>query len=277
MGRPPQCTPPILCGVDVRVKPEIAGRSAFPGFELKVLARTPSTQDVVRAAARAGAREGFCCVAAEQSAGRGRQGRRWEAPAGTALLMSILLRPPAEVVGGVPMACGLAVADAVGSLGAPGVGLKWPNDALAPGGGKLAGILVEVEPGAGGRPGVIAGVGLNLAVEEFPPGVMGASLHRLAGEVVPWERALSALVGALGLRVRALIDGGVAATVAAWRERAVGLGEPVVVQTPGGRLEGEAAGVNDEGALLVRTADGELRRVLAGDVHLGGLGGRSGG
>src|SRR5579884_1315269 len=71
-----------------------AGRAAFPGFRLRVLERTPSTQDVVRAAARAGAEAGFCCVARAQSAGRGRQGRAWEAPPGTGLLVSVLVRVP---------------------------------------------------------------------------------------------------------------------------------------------------------------------------------------
>ncbi|HZS16103.1 MAG TPA: biotin--[acetyl-CoA-carboxylase] ligase, partial [Candidatus Dormibacteraeota bacterium] len=126
-----------------------AGRAAFPGFRLRVLERTPSTQDVVRAAARAGAEAGFCCVARAQSAGRGRQGRAWEAPPGTGLLVSVLVRVPGGVVGGVPLVGGLAVCDAVEGLGVGRgvVGLKWPNDVVV-GGRKLAGVLAEVEAAA---------------------------------------------------------------------------------------------------------------------------------
>ena len=249
-----------------------AGVAAFPGFTLRRLARTPSTQDVVRAAARAGAAEGFCCVAGEQTAGRGRQGRSWTAPAGTALLASILLRPPAEVAGGVSLAGGLAVADAAEALGARGVELKWPNDVLAPGGGKLAGILTEVEPrsqAGGGGVAVVCGVGLNLGVAWFPPDVAGASLHTLVGREVGWEEALAALLPALAGRCAELCRGGVGATVAAWRERSVTLGRRVAVDTPSGRVEGLAVDVAADGALLVQPdSGGPALRLLAGDVHL---------
>jgi BirA family transcriptional regulator, biotin operon repressor / biotin---[acetyl-CoA-carboxylase] ligase len=251
-----------------------AGVAAFPGFSLRRLARTPSTQDVVRAAARAGAAEGFCCVADEQTAGRGRQGRSWTAPPGTALLASILLRPPAEVTGGVSLAAGLAVADAAEALGAAGVGLKWPNDVLAPGGGKLAGVLIEVEPrspggGGGGGVAVACGVGLNLTVPAFPPGVAGASLHTLAGREVGWEEALAALLPALAHRCAELSRGGVAATVAAWRQRSVTLGRRVAVDTPSGRVEGVALDLAEDGALLLQPdSGGQPLRLLAGDVHL---------
>lgn len=247
-----------------------AGLSAFPGFVLRRVARTPSTQDVVRAAARGGVAEGWCCVAAEQSAGRGRQGRVWTAPPGTALLMSILLRPPADLLTVVPLAVGLAAADAVAALGAGGVGLKWPNDVLAPGGGKLAGVLVEAEPRgrSATAAAVIAGMGLNLAVAEFPAGVAGASLHRLVGRAVPWEEALAALLAALGARMAELRQGGMRTTVAAWRARALGMGGEVEVDTPSGRLRGRAVDVDEDGALLLETAGGAVRRLLAGDVHL---------
>lgn len=259
----------VVVLVKGQVAIEAAGRRAFPGFELHRVARTPSTQDLARRAARAGAAEGWCCVAAEQTAGRGRQQRRWVAPAGSSLLVSVLLRPPAGVAAGVPLAVGLAVADAVSAC-CPGVqvGLKWPNDVLSTGGGKLAGVLVEMEQGA-----AVAGVGVNLRVEEFPPGVAGVSLHHLVGrgEASPgWEEVLAALLSALGGRMRELRDGGVAATVAAWRPRAVGLGGAVRVETPGGVVSGVARDVADDGALLVEVegGGGEVQRVLAGDVHL---------
>jgi BirA family transcriptional regulator, biotin operon repressor / biotin---[acetyl-CoA-carboxylase] ligase len=249
---------------------QAAGGAAFPGFQVRVLARTPSTQDVVRAAARAGAAAGWCCVAKEQTAGRGRQGRAWTAPPGSALLCSVLLRVPASVASGVPLAAGVAVADAVAALGASGVGLKWPNDVLAPDGGKLAGVLAEVEPGGPGPAGVavVVGVGLNLSVAEFPPGIHAASLHTLVERDVPWHEALAALITSLGARVAELRDGGVAATVAAWRRHAVGLGAPVTAHTPTGDVTGIARDIADDGALEI-TSGAAVIRLLAGDVHLG--------
>ncbi|HEV7679366.1 MAG TPA: biotin--[acetyl-CoA-carboxylase] ligase [Candidatus Dormibacteraeota bacterium] len=245
---------------------QAAGRAAFPGFALRVVARTPSTQDVVRAAARAGAAAGWCCVAGEQTAGRGRQGRVWTASAGSALLCSVLLRVPAAVAGGVPLAAGVAVADAVGALGALGVGLKWPNDVLAADGGKLAGILAEVEPRGGGA--IVLGVGLNLGARGTDlDSDSRANLNSLVGREVQWQEALARLLTALGNRLGQLEHGGIPATVAAWRPYAVGLGAEISADTPAGPITGIARDIADDGALLVDTGT-ETIRLLAGDVHL---------
>ena len=244
----------------------VAGATAFPGFSFRWISRTPSTQDLVRAAARAGAPAGHLVAAGEQTAGRGRQGRRWEAPPGGALLASILLRPRASAEG-VPLAAGLAVTDAIAHLGVD-ARLKWPNDVLA-GGGKLAGILAEVEPAAPG-PGVavVLGIGVNLRIDAFPEGVAGASLHRLLAPSPPPtpEELLAVLLPALAARLRALEGGGIGALLPDWRARAVGLGGPVVAETPGGRVEGRAVDIDADGALLVETAAGTVR-LLAGDAH----------
>jgi BirA family transcriptional regulator, biotin operon repressor / biotin---[acetyl-CoA-carboxylase] ligase len=254
---------------------EVAGRAAFPGFRLRVVERTPSTQDVVRAAARAGAAAGFCCVAMEQSAGRGRQGRVWAAAPGSALLVSLLVRVGTDVAGGVPLVGGLAVCDAVERLGVATdvVGVKWPNDVLVDGHGKLAGVLAEVEPAAAHGAGedglaVALGVGLNLAAQEFPPGVEAAALDGLVSRAVPWEEALAELLTALGTRLAQLALGGIPATAAAWRSRAVGLGRPIEARTPAGVLHGTAVDIADDGALLVDTGAPTLTRLVAGDVHL---------
>jgi BirA family biotin operon repressor/biotin-[acetyl-CoA-carboxylase] ligase len=252
------------------------GRAAFAGFSLRQLVRVPSTQDVVRAAARAGAAEGLCCVAAEQSAGRGRQGRRWSAPRGSALLASVLLRRGAPTLPGIPIAAGLAVAEALARWipGDPtdggGVRLKWPNDVLA-GGAKLAGILVETcrSPGTTDT-AVILGFGVNLTVGTFPPDARGVSLSTLCdGEVPSWDIVLAAVLTTLSERlVRLDGDGGLPALLTAWRAWAAGLGEPMEADTPTGRISGIASGIDDDGALLLDTSDGTIR-LLAGDVHIG--------
>ncbi len=95
------------------------------------VARTASTQEVVLRAAREGAGEGFACLAAEQTAGRGRQGRTWVAPSGTAMLASVLLRRSPAVATGVPFAAGLALVDVLAARYGVTAGLKWPNDVLS--------------------------------------------------------------------------------------------------------------------------------------------------
>jgi BirA family biotin operon repressor/biotin-[acetyl-CoA-carboxylase] ligase len=239
-----------------------AGEGVFPGFQLRRLARTPSTQDVVRQAAGAGAPEGFCCVAMEQTAGRGRSGSRWQAPPGTALLMSLLLRRRPEVAAAVPLLTGLAVADAVAGLTGVSCRLKWPNDVLA-GSGKLAGILAEVEAGGG----IVLGLGVNLTVPAFPPDVPGVSLDRLAGAAYSWEAVLTALLPELGRRLRQVEEGGIGSLRGDWTARAAGLGGPVRAQLGMSTVEGTALGIDDDGTLLVETGEGTVR-LVAGEVHL---------
>jgi BirA family transcriptional regulator, biotin operon repressor / biotin---[acetyl-CoA-carboxylase] ligase len=252
------------------MSPDAPGQEVrFPALNVRRVARTTSTQDVVLRAARAGAAEGFCCLANEQTAGRGRQGRAWIAPAGSALLASVLLRRSPAVAPGIPFAAGLAVIDALLETCGLTARLKWPNDVLVDG-RKLAGILSEVAPGSvqGGRVAVALGLGLNLRVEGFPRGVDAVSLHALVEHPPDAEVLLLAWGDALRGRVAELEVGGVPAVVAGWRQHSIGLGSSVTVQSASGALGGIAVDVADDGALLV-ASDGEVHRVLAGDVHLG--------
>ncbi len=251
-----------------------AGEAAFPGFHLRAVTRTASTQDLALAAARGGAGAGWCVVAEEQTAGRGRQGRTWAASPGQALLVSLLL--PATPTGGWPaLAAGLAVAEAVEAVSPspplPRLLLKWPNDVLArrrDGSlGKLAGILVEAASGPGGL--IAVGVGMNVAVDSFPEGAAGVSLTDLMTPHPPPRREalLAALLTATARWWRLLASGSVAAVATAWTGRAAGLGEAVTADAPQGRIEGVARGLDGDGALLVQTSGGVVR-LFAGDVHL---------
>jgi BirA family biotin operon repressor/biotin-[acetyl-CoA-carboxylase] ligase len=246
-----------------------AGRAAFPGFRLHAVARTPSTQDLGRAAVRAGAAPGWCVVAEEQTAGRGRQGRAWTAPAGAALLVSIVLRCRGPL-GWLSLGAGVAVAEAIEGVSGVTPRLKWPNDVLDAAGGKLAGLLAEVAAAPYSETGsaVVLGVGVNVAVDTFPEGVRGSSLHRLgAGPSPSREALLGAILTALARRA-AQVDGGeIAAVERAWLDRAAGIGETVVVDGPAGRVSGVALGVDGDGALLLRTSEQTLH-LLAADVHL---------
>ncbi|MBV9100707.1 MAG: biotin--[acetyl-CoA-carboxylase] ligase [Candidatus Dormibacteraeota bacterium] len=238
-------------------------------FDVHHVQRTDSTQDEVRAAASRRAGDGWCCVAEEQTAGRGRLGRRWVAPPGTSLLASVLLRLPADRLEGVPFAGGLATLDALERTAGVHARLKWPNDVLA-GGGKVAGLLAEVVSASGESPAAVAlGLGVNLSVPEFPPGIAGVSLHTLAARPPSRDAVLDAWLDALGRRLAALEARGLAALLPDWRQAAAGLGAPVTVTTPSATISGLALDVAEDGALLVQT-DAGVRRFLAGDVSLGG-------
>jgi BirA family biotin operon repressor/biotin-[acetyl-CoA-carboxylase] ligase len=243
----------------------------FPAVRLKRVARTRSTQDIVLHAARSGAAEGLCCLADEQTAGRGRQGRAWSAPSGSALLASVLLRRSPAVASGVPFAAGLALVDALAATAGVDAGLKWPNDVLVQG-RKLAGILCEVAPTGAheGRIAIVLGLGVNLRVNAYPDGAAGISLHDVVERPPDAETLFRAWLDRLWVRLATVERGGITAIVADWRAVAVGLGQAVTVSSSAGTLEGVAVDVEDDGALLVRSGDG-VHRVLAGDVHIGSM------
>jgi len=240
----------------------------FPQFTLRRLARTTSTQDVVRAAARGGAPEGFCCVADEQTAGRGRQGRAWVAPPGSSLLTSLLVRRAPAESPGIPLAAGLAMVEAIRTAAHIETRLKWPNDVVVAG-RKLAGFLAEVESRASthDRLAVVVGFGLNLRVTDFPAGVGGVSLHELTAQLPPPDDLLAAWLDSFAQRLDVLATAGIGGIREEWRRSAAGLGEAVRADTPGGVVSGVAEDIDSDGALLVRTSSG-VTRLVAGDVHL---------
>ncbi len=232
------------------------------------VARTRSTQDVVLQAARDGAHEGFCCLAAEQTSGRGRQGREWIAPPGAGLLASVLLRRSPFVAAGIPFAAGLALVDVLVADHGVTARLKWPNDLMVDG-RKLAGILCEVEPGQSSRDevAIALGLGVNLRVDRFPDGFEAVSLHTLVEQTPAAENLLVRWSDAFADRIATLERGGIGAILGDWRRRAVGLGGPVSIAVPAGVINGVAVDVGEDGALVVE-ASGQTHRFLAGDVHL---------
>jgi BirA family biotin operon repressor/biotin-[acetyl-CoA-carboxylase] ligase len=217
------------------------------------LRRTESTNTVARELAARGAPHGMVVTAAEQTAGRGRQGRAWSAPVGAALVCSLVIRDAGPLLS---LAAGVAVAELAGERAR----VKWPNDVLIDG-CKLAGILVE------GRPQehwAVLGIGINVALrpEQLPedlrdraatlgltPADLEPTLVRLLDALEHWLHASDA--GVLGA-VRSLD---------ALRGRAV--------TWEGGA--GTAAGIDGSGRLLVARPDGSTDALDAGEVHLGAV------
>lgn len=218
--------------------------------------------------AREGAHEGLVAMAAEQTAGRGRLGRTWVAPAGSALLVSVLVRPRVAVEDRhlVTLALALAGADAAAALGAEGVALKWPNDLVVPSHGdrKLAGVLAEAVGDA-----VVVGMGLNLVrPAEVDPTVAerGVWLDELGAPGVTPAAAAVAVLERLAGHVAAL-EADPARLLEGYRPRCTTVGRAVRVELPGRTLHATAVGIDRHGQLLVQEpGDGTLTTVTAGDV-----------
>jgi BirA family transcriptional regulator, biotin operon repressor / biotin---[acetyl-CoA-carboxylase] ligase len=226
-----------------------------------------STSDRLKGLARAGAPEWTVVLADTQTGGRGREGRAWTSPPG-GLYLSALLRPRLEKLGLLPLAAGLAVAEAAGELGVAAQ-LKWPNDVLASG-RKLAGVLAEAASGTSGVEWVVLGIGVNVSLDpaEAPPGLRG-SVTSLAAEGAKGA-AVAGVAAAVLARLGACYDALAsrpAEVVAAWRSRAVDWwGAPVEVRTAEGPVRGRLRDVDDEGALVVDVEGGERRRLVSGEV-----------
>ena len=239
-----------------------------------------STNRYLLEAARGGAAHGVVAVADHQTAGRGRLGRRWEAPPGSNLLVSVLIRLdlPAEDRHLASAAVALAAASAITEETGLTPGVKWPNDLLAPDGRKLAGVLAEADlagPPEHGHPPIVVGIGINVAWPlsdaDLPETLVGeaTSLQQEAGRPVDRSALLSSLLGNLGPRLTLLgTPDGRARLASDLRSRCVTVGSRVRVELADGQIEGTATDVTDQGHLVVDTGSGS-ETVVAGDVvHL---------
>jgi BirA family biotin operon repressor/biotin-[acetyl-CoA-carboxylase] ligase len=234
-----------------------------------------------------GAPEGVVVVADYQTAGRGRLGRTWDAPPGTSLLVSVLMRPPSVVAGTVTMAAAVGLRAALSAAAGVEARLKWPNDVVWPGDGstadrKLAGILAEASwpassGGASERPGaeratVVVGAGVNVNWPlDLPPHIADSatSVRAIVGHEVDRRDLLGAYLDELGRSYTQLVeDGGPHRIAEHWRAGSATLGRRVRIDLGPHDVVGTAIDITDDGRLVLETDDG--RRTLAvGDVtHL---------
>ena len=239
----------------------------MPAFDLRFYDSIGSTNDEARRLAQAGAADGTVVWAREQTAGRGRQGRHWHSPAGN-LYASILQRldAPAHRAAELSLVAALAVVDTTDEYLSDGARaeLKWPNDVLVRG-SKIAGILLEGIVIEGTDGAVVIGIGINLrcAPPDAPYPVTCLAEHVAA---VPEPAAmLQVLLRALAHRLAEWRCKGFARTRSAWLARGHPPGSPLRVNLGDRAITGRFAGLADDGALLLATADGTVR-VAAGDV-----------
>ncbi len=239
-------------------------------YKLVSLETVDSTNDEARRLAAEGeetAPDGTLVWAKEQTAGRGRLGREWVSPPGN-LYCSLVLRPgvPVAKAAELGFVAALAVYDMLGTLGEPGhqAHCKWPNDILL-NDHKVAGILLEAETGGGDVPEwVILGLGVNVGVfpgdTDFP-----ATSFRAEGWGATEIDCLNAFARHFLKWTNTWLEDGFAPVRKNWLWRCYGLGEEIEVRLEGETLKGVFTDIDEDGALLLKTGDGE-RRITAGDV-----------
>jgi BirA family transcriptional regulator, biotin operon repressor / biotin---[acetyl-CoA-carboxylase] ligase len=242
-----------------------------PAFDLVVVSRCASTNTCLVEAPPLDDGRIHVLAADLQTAGRGRRGRQWLSWEGASLNFSAMWRfaPTAPVPAGLSLVAGIAVAAVLEKLGIVGVQLKWPNDILVHG-AKVAGILVELVPGRGRTPAAVVGIGINL---QLPPGTsipdqpQVTDLASHLGELPDRNLLLARLLVELHTLFETYATAGFPALRGAWEQRNAHADLPVTVAGEDADLRGTCAGVDEDGALLLRTDMGTVR-VLSGEVSL---------
>ncbi|MCM1143251.1 MAG: biotin--[acetyl-CoA-carboxylase] ligase [Blautia sp.] len=261
-------------------KSEILSRleTVWAGQEVYYLEKTGSTNIDAKRYAEEGAPHGTTIVADMQTAGRGRRGRSWQSPAGSAIYMSILLKPdfPPDKASMLTLIMALSVADAVAEVTGLEAGIKWPNDVVV-NQKKICGILTELTVESDYIQSVVIGVGINVnnnSPEEFPEEIRRTATSLKIESGVQISRA--ALIGSvlshfeknydtfvIKLDLSDLLD--------AYHRRLLNRNAQVNVLDPKGNYTGIARGINAAGELLVERENGDIIAVYAGEVSVRGV------
>jgi BirA family biotin operon repressor/biotin-[acetyl-CoA-carboxylase] ligase len=241
----------------------VARRFGSPLYEF---AEVDSTQTIAAALAAEGAPEGTVVLTEHQRAGRGRRGRAWHDRPGDNLLFSIVLRPTllAAQVPRLALLAAVAVAEGIEGHTSLRPGIKWPNDVLLSD-RKCVGILAEATTEGAAVGHVILGIGVNVNQRQFSddltPHVTSLALE--LGSVVDRRALLGEILRALERWYAVHAVRGFEPVQAEWCRRTVTIGRAVTV----GDIRGTAAGVDADGALLVRDATDRIHRVVAAEVE----------
>ena len=212
---------------------------------------------------------GLWIRAGVQTQGRGRRGRDWSSPPGNLYASALLIDPaPSEALANLPLVAAIAVRDAIAACGLPdgtALKIKWPNDILL-NGAKCCGMLLESQNLPDGRPAVVIGCGINIVSYPDPGMYRATALNREGISATP--TTLFAHLARAFDRTLGIWDGGrgVPAIRDEWLLHARGIGETIAVNLANARIEGLFEGIDADGVLLLRTGEGEVRSISAGDL-----------
>jgi BirA family biotin operon repressor/biotin-[acetyl-CoA-carboxylase] ligase len=212
-------------------------------------------------------------TAAAQTHGRGRRGRVWASPPGAGVYLSLVLRPRLEVMNGrllalLTLAAGVAVRDALRQVSGIEARLKWPNDVLI-GSRKVAGILAEAINISTPDQTVVLGIGVNVADGDYleTTGLQATALERESGRHIEGAAVRDRVLVAVASAYERLSQGEADEILRAWRAAATGaVGAKIEWDGPEGAVQGTTNGIDDSGALLVRTA-ADVHRVTGGELR----------
>jgi BirA family transcriptional regulator, biotin operon repressor / biotin---[acetyl-CoA-carboxylase] ligase len=247
-------------------------QTAILGRRIETLGSVPSTQDIARdhATLSATTPDGALFTTEFQTRGRGRRDRSWSSPPGVNLLFSVVLCPRARIARPtlITLAMGGAVRSAIGDMADIATVVKWPNDVLV-NGKKIAGVLTEEGKRPDGRPCWVVGVGVNVNGSRADlTGELARSATTISaesGRETSREELLARVLFAFEEQYGAMQRGELDEILRWLRRQMGGMGSAVRALSRGQVVEGAAADIDDDGALVIRTSHGALTRVEAGD------------
>ena len=243
-------------------------QTQFVGQNFLFFHNIPSTMDTAREEALHKAPEGTAVFAERQTAGRGRMKREWLTPEGN-VAVSIVLYPPPELFNQLIMLASVSVVNAIKQTTGIDCSIKWPNDILIDS-KKVCGILIETRVDKQGTGYAVLGIGINVALQAAQHkeiNEIATSLEEKAGCPVSREKLLINLFSEIEKLYEQMKQG--VSIYSLWKNKLGMLGKHVRVQSLGNILEGVAESVAEDGSLILRCADGELKRITIGDVSLG--------
>ncbi len=262
---------PDLCISDL--KKTIPNSVVRIGCELLFFDSVSSTNSTAMELASQGCREGTVVLADSQTAGKGRLGRTWISPAGRNLYMSVVLRPeilPRDATA-LTLLAAVACASAIRRISAIPLSIKWPNDLIV-GHRKIGGILTEVRADIDRINYAVVGIGVNvnLTPDDIPDEIkaIATSIFMESRGNISRNELAEAVITELDKWYGILFTEGKKVIMDEWLELSSTIGRPVHVVTGSLTFDGVAEGIDDEGVLIVRLADGTYRKVSAGDVTM---------
>lgn len=248
-------------------------RIRLMGQELLVYQEVSSTNTVAANLASAGASEGTIVLSQSQSAGRGRLNRQWACPPHQGILMSLILRPRIEIqyIPQLTLLGGVVVAETIREVTGLKAGIKWPNDIVI-NGKKVCGILAESSLSSGTPLYVIIGFGINVNLdpEELPPdcSATSTSLKAELGHSISRLLLIKRFVSIWNERYQYFLANGPDEMRQKWINNNVTLGREVLISRGEELVSGVAMDISENGALLVKTSDGNICEYMAGDVTM---------
>jgi BirA family biotin operon repressor/biotin-[acetyl-CoA-carboxylase] ligase len=247
--------------------------TAIMGRRILYREEVTSTQDEAGEAARRGAEEGVVVISERQTKGRGRKGRLWASPPREGVYFSTILRPnlrPNQIIQ-IPLIAGVAVCKAIRRVTPLEPRIKWPND-ITVGGKKVAGILAEMSCDIDRVDHIVLGIGVNVNTQcsllPEPTRGIATSLAEKCGEYVSRVRLVQCLLAEFDALYTTFLASGFAPMREEWKALDSTVGSWVRVSDAEEEMKGKALDIDGEGSLLVRKENGDVKRIISGDVSL---------